>query len=502
MMSYRDYYQGLYLKLVKQAEKAYTQKRYSMALMLIKASAWIQYVFSSIFHDKRVEDILKSISLTLDRTSISDGYKPKDDTFLIYDDFMLDNMGLSQQYIRALISTKCHVIYMTPQNIHRINSCDILNELKAASNVEIIQIKKTADYYSDSQAILDRIISLSPCKVFLHLQPHSVEIITAMYALPENLIKFQIDLTDHCYWLGAPCIDFDLVFRPYGAKMAKYFRNIPVEKIIYQPYYPIIKDYGDGTPLPEQLKGKIVVFAGSAYYKIESKDNRFQKFIIRVLDNNPNVVFIFAGLGNVKVWDLITKNKNYDGRFFLLGHRKDIANVISHSDICINTFPIGGGLVSQISAALSKPLLSLKDIDGVGDIDEIICQQDCVDILCEDEDELYSKVRKCIEDEAHRKDFGIKVKKCLIDENAFNKRLQQIIMHPENYIIRVNDDLPFIEKQKRHTRIMQDMNLLGLSVVKILGIRSSMQLCPRLLFDSFPLICHSFIIKLNKKYSV
>lgn len=62
---------------------------------------------------------------------------------------------------------------------------------------------------------------------------------------------------------------------------------------------------------------------------------------------------------------------------FLIGDRHDINEVFKHSDIFLNTYPIGGGLMTQYAAANSKPILSLgvKDEIDTYIVEEMVNQK-------------------------------------------------------------------------------------------------------------------------------
>lgn len=52
--------------------------------------------------------------------------------------------------------------------------------------------------------------------------------------------RYQINLTDHAFWLGAHAFDYVLEFRDFGANVSRQYHHIAPHKILKQPYYPYI----------------------------------------------------------------------------------------------------------------------------------------------------------------------------------------------------------------------------------------------------------------------
>lgn len=484
MRNLKQYSSKLFTKLVSDANVLVEKKRYNKALSLLKVATWIQYVFSSKFTDKKIESILKNISL-----QITQNYNISVGTYILYDDYAIDNLGLTQQYIRALISTKKRIIYITGKKLGTEESIDIHSEIKAARNIEHVYYIKTGKPFDDSKEINNIISSYRPEKVFMHLSPNSVEAITAFYALPEETKKYNIDIQDHAYWVGAGVVDYDIVFRSYGFNMAEYFRGIDKNNIIFQPYYPIFNAKREFEGFPVDTKEKIIVISGSAYHKVASKDNVFQKFVIRILEENPNVVYFFAGSGNPSVFETITNRKHLKDRFFLLGQRKDIFQVLQNSDIYVDTFPFCGGLMAQLAAYSNLPIMSFDYPGNGGPLESVICQKKNIKITHDALDSMYSQLVRFINNKEERIHYGQKINECVIDANWFNKNFLRILNTDSSSMTCEQFSDQFFNDEKNHNRVMQCEQEYYIWILQHLKLQSLIY-CPLLLLNTFFSFCN------------
>lgn len=473
----------LFSELVSEANYFTIKKKYNKALLLLKRAAWIQYVFSKEFTNEEIESQLKEIS-----SHIYIDYNISQDTYLFYDDFAIDNLGLTQQYLRGLISSGKKIVFFTTKVLGGQDSIDIYNEIQAAENVNLVYYKKTGRPYDDAMQINRIISSYRPDKVFMHLKPDSVEAVTAFYALPKKTIKYNIDLQDHTYWVGSGVVDYDIVFRSYGFNIAEHFRGIDKEKILFQPYYPIFNKARkfEGFPIGEE--DKIIIVSGSEYYKVFSEDNIFQNFVIRVLDENPNVIYFFAGSGNHSIFNILTKQKKYKNRFFLLGHRKDIFQVLKHSDIYVNTFPIGGGLMAHLAAYNNLPIMSF-DYSGNGiSLESVLCQKKKVKITHDSLNSMYSQLVKYINHEEERKKFGKSINECVIDADWFNTNFNRILNLGYSEISCEQFSDEFFNDELRHHRTMQDEQNFYIWILQHVKWQS-LKYCPKLLMNAVLSFC-------------
>ena len=114
-----------------------------------------------------------------------------------------------------------------------------------------------------------------------------------------NVIRYQINLTDHAFWLGADSIDKCIEFRDYGATISKKYRRIPIESIVKIPFYPIVNIDMKFQGFPFKKKDyQKVFFSGGALYKTFGDDNRFYRIVSNILNQYNDLIFWYAGSGD------------------------------------------------------------------------------------------------------------------------------------------------------------------------------------------------------------
>jgi hypothetical protein len=407
----------LYAKYKRKAEIAFHKHHYDDCLMYIKAAAHTGYNFYLGYKDENLEEMLVNVSKAL--TLSPDQPNRKDDVCVFYDSFSIDNGGLVQQYLGAIISAGYKILYITEKVGFATRSSAIKSILEEYGKVEIVEIPHKLSYFKTSQFIYDTIIRSSAKKLFMQTGPSSASAIAAINALPKSIVKYKINLTDHTFWIGARRIDYSLEFRPFGCVLSYTYRGIPKEKVFLMQFYPIM-NHSAFQGYPKEAEGKVVIFSGGAYYKIYDKEDTYFKIAKAILDVCKNAVILFAGTGNRKALDQKLTEYGIIDRFIPIGQRTDITEVFEHCDIYLNTYPFGGGLMSQYAAQLSKPIVNYSS-KVTAKVEELVCQVKQMNLSDITIKALSNRVQQLVADKKYRKEYGAKIHDCALTSEYFNQ---------------------------------------------------------------------------------
>ncbi|CAA7390052.1 glycosyltransferase family 4 protein [Chryseobacterium fistulae] len=343
--------------LKKNLKQSISQKNYDLALRLIELSTHLQYnySFNKTLYDKELEDSLKTIAESLFETK---SIIPTKNVVLFYDYFGYDNRGLTQQYLRALQKlNKRIVLVFENKNRHYKNEA-ILSEIENYNNKEIYYLEGN-NRIELCESLLKIILKESPEHVLMHLIPWDTIAYMAFYSV-KGIKRYQINLTDHTFWLGVDITDVNIEFRSYGLNLSEQLRNIPSHKNRILPYYPIL------SKVPFQgfdfdTENKKIIFSGSTFYKILGNDLEFLETIHKLLQLDDDLIFVFAGSGNGTAINQFINDNQLNNRIFLIGDRYDLYEIMKRVDYYISTFPFTGALMTQTAVATGLPVFAYVD---------------------------------------------------------------------------------------------------------------------------------------------
>lgn len=406
-------------KIVAMAYKALARGDIEQTMQKLALSAKVAYKFNYLYADSLSEELIHVVSKNIFPNIIT--FTPIVNRYVFIDTNGRDYHGLTQQYLHALIELGAEIIYVykDPDHSHIEN---ILGELRAYSRADIILF----DQYTleqQTQKIIEVVSQYKPQKIFLHIMPWDVSSLVAC-ALLSNVERYNINLTDHAFWLGATCIDYNIEFRNYGYSVSIDKRGLRPEQLLKLPYYPIEEPVKfKGFPI-ELNKDQVVIFSGGAFYKVYGKQDAYFKILERIVLDNPNAVIFYAGSGNgEKMRQYIVKHHLQD-RIMILNYRADISQVIRHSDIYLGTYPLCGGLMSQYAAINGKPILSYTDpVDRCNYIEGIICHMKDRQITITDTDLFFDYAKSLCSDKSLREQVGQEMRGCVISVNVFASKL-------------------------------------------------------------------------------
>lgn len=419
--------QAIYIKIKNIAKKEFENKNYELSLKQVETAAELAYMFNWIYTDEELENNLSNISIAI-LGEMKKPFIPITGRVVFYDVFALDNRGLTQQYLRAFISWGVEILFIF-EGKNLVYSKKIIEELSFYSKAELFVVDTSLSRVKKIEDIYKKIIEFKPEKAFLHLHPASAVAVTVWSSLKE-VTRYQINLTDHAFWLGAKCIDYSLEFRDYGCTVSSERRGLAENMLLLQPYYPIL-DCKPFIGFPLQIPSDAIkIFTGGAYYKMYGKSDMFFKLLSSLICLNPKVIILLAGNGDDKpLKDFINKN-NFHNKLFLLGSRPDITYVFENIDIYLSTFPITGGLMGQFAATLAKPILSYSSEDIPNNFLEGFInwnRNSDYKLTHTDIDSFMNDALKLIESKTYREEKGQEIKRHIITEREFSINLKQLV---------------------------------------------------------------------------
>ena len=410
--------------------REYAKKDFEHVLSLISVIANILYTSNLYYADYDLENYIASVAENL---NLTEGLNEKfsDDVVLFYDAFGLNFRGLIQIYLKALCKIK-KVVYVT--------YADRKNQIPDV--LKILGEHDCKSFFLDRNFNIQMIHQLNeivrrekPGHFFFYALPNDVIATVIMNAYEGRLKRYQVNLTDHAFWLGAKPIDVCIDFRDYGAGISYHYRKIPKSKIVQIPYYPIINYNAEFQGIPSDIKdGQKIIFSGGSIYKTLGGGNKYYEIVNHILENYPEAIFWYAGDRSCKEMDKILRK--YPGRAFLTPERTDLYQVLQHCYFYLSTYPVCGGLMFQYAAKAGKIPVTLYYDDMTHGI---LINQAELGVMFKDLDSLYEEIDKLMKDKDYCETKGKSMIDAVISENGFDGEIAKLFTdeagktYPVNY---------------------------------------------------------------------
>ncbi|RZL44471.1 MAG: hypothetical protein EOP00_19845 [Pedobacter sp.] len=460
----RDIIINDYEKFVRVAEKLVAKNHLQSACVVIDTCVRIAYNFNFIYADDRLEALMSKITTAKLRTT---SWTPKENKYVFYDYFG-NTKVLTQQYLRALMSWGVEFMYLLEEANPEKNAV-ILQEIHNYDKATVAILKK-GSRFEKMEEMHTIITKYQPKKAFLHMAPWDLVGVCVWNEL-NQVDRYLINLTDHAFWLGKGCADYILEFRKYGFNLSLKNRGIAIDKLLYQPYYPIATEH-EFQGFPIDVTGKIVAFSGASFYKIYGRSGKFLYLIKKILDQNKNLIFFLAGWGIDDPIKKFIHENNFNDRFFLLGERKDISQVFQHIDIFINTYPFIGGLMTQLAVLNKKPIVSYTSSDlNFNYIEDFLDVDSTMISSFKTEEGFVEEVTKLVNDKAYRERNVTQYKDSIPSEDQFNDKLWANCNDSNSNnlglksSIEINNDAIFdlyLEVENNYLRLYEKLKLINL----------------------------------------
>lgn len=187
-------------KFYNKIQNSLKKERYEDTFTLISSCSRMMYEWNQEYTSDLLEKAIESSSHLICNWKQE---KFKEDVIVVYDAFGLDNRGLMQIYLNALCKIKRTVYITYSENENRIPK---IKEILKKNNAEIEYINSNFNYTKQIQQFWKILNTYKAKAAFLYTTPWDVVGIS-VYDHLENLCdRYQINLTDHAFWLGVKCI--------------------------------------------------------------------------------------------------------------------------------------------------------------------------------------------------------------------------------------------------------------------------------------------------------
>lgn len=414
----KEFVEDIVSDLKKSANKAYEKNKYDEALSLVSICAAVLYQTNIYYRDNDLEGLVEKLAGNV--CNRPNNYQKNENVCLFWDGFGINDRGLAQIYLKALSRTK-KIVYVTYED--RKDQIPDLKLILEEDGNKYLFIDRKKSSYSKQIKQLEKIIKdFMPSSFFFYSVPDDVVATPIMYSCEGLFKRVQINLTDHAFWLGAGCIDTCVEFREYGASISIGYRQIEANKIRIIPFYPMLHEERKFLGFPFEVKeGQKVVFSGGALYKTLGANNLYYKVVDRLLQENKNVIFWYAGSGD----DSEMKNiiKKYPGRAYLTAERSDLFQVLKHSTFYLSTYPLCGGLMYQYAAKAGKVPVTLVSDEIT---DGFLLNQKKLHIEFCNVDEMFVEIEKLLNDSSYVKKRENEMINAVISEESFNIKVANI----------------------------------------------------------------------------
>lgn len=411
----------IYKTLINEINRLVEDGNYCEALETIDTFALVAEKINDIFRSDILEDTLKYIGENVIGKVTIDYSKHSSKKIVFYDQ-VGTTICLALQYLRALKSLDYEVFYIFERKSFQIDA-----QLK--KEVEDICVKTSyyeGDYsISTAKSIQESIVEFGAPKLIVQSPCFGALGSSIFYSLM-GIEIYRIVPGDQHFYIGVDCMDHFLEYRDFGINVAVHRRKIPINKIHYLPYYPIVESNIPFQGFPESVKGKLLIGAAAREEKFHGSNWFFDKSKY-ILEKYDNVVILFIGGKSEKVLDFVEKN-SLQNRFFVLGYRRDFVECMKHIDVFFDSYPWGSALTSMTAAYFSKPIISYHEKKySLESLNGWLKRKDGKAISYSDDSQLCNYLEKIIKDKQFRSEEGGFVKQSLPSVSFFTKGLQTIL---------------------------------------------------------------------------
>lgn len=418
MFASLDYIKKLYDYIYMLANKYFASGKFIKSLKYISNCAKLAYKFNWIYYDQNLENLLKENgNKLLKKTQISE---QEEDNIIWIDSWGWEKRGLTTQYIEALTSLNKNIFFILISHEKFNPDNQNIKQTLSKSQNKVIHINPDKEIVKRLSNALLEIQNFNPSSLYLHIAPWATEALILTNAV-EGIIKYNINLNDHTFWLGKDFVNYNIEFRDYGATVSTEKRGFKKKQLLKIPYYPIINDKNpfEGFNFNRD-DNEIIILTGGSPYKYKGKNGFFFKMTDKILSLNSNAKLLIAGFDKDPYIENEISKMDNKNRIYIIGNRKDIDKVFEKCDIYLGSYPLSGGLMTCYAATYAKPIIAYAESnDLTNHLESLINIFASPFRTFENTEDLLKYSNDLLNNKEYRINEGIKIKNATITETKF-----------------------------------------------------------------------------------
>lgn len=435
-------------RLKKVARKEIGSGNAEKAMAAISVAANILYNYNQIYWDKELEDM----TLELAQNSLPDPLpfeKEETKRILFYDGFGFDERGLMLLYIRGLAEAGFQVTYVTVG--HAKGRQPRLSAAIEGQPVKCVYLPVGEGRMTVLRALDQVFREFRPQAAFFYTLPYDVEGAMVFDRWKGFTTRYQIDLTDHAFWLGRYAFDYCINGRQIGTSVQVHYRNISRDQVITLPSCAPVDKTIPFEGFPFSAEGKQVIFSGGDLYKTLGDPKLAYYSIVRsLLDKHQDVIFLYAGRGDDSQLKKVAEE--YPNRVYHISERKDLYQLLENCTLYLNTYPMFGGMMMQYAAMAGRPPLTLKHDH---DADGLLFNQEKLRVEFDTPEELLEEADHLLNDPDYRKSREKVLKESVITWERFVSQLKKLV---ETQSTDFHLEIPFLDTSRFRSEYLKRLN--------------------------------------------
>ena len=440
-----------YHNIKKKAQRYIDKGNINKALLYTHLAAYTNYEFWLSYSDEEIEGLAKRAGKSI-RTRDYNNEDMVRGRCVMLDSMARYRGGLTVQYINAIVSAGWELLYITEQEMAAPHHKELLNYIQTKDNVIILEVPSKKKGVGRLQFVYDSILNFGAERLYFHGTTSDAFFTAICYSLPPYIKKYFIDVADHGFRMGMQACDYTFEFRDLGCSIINQFLHFPKDRILMLPFYPVL-DNLEYKGLPPQCKGKIIILSGGIYWKIVDQEDTYFKLCKKLLQNNTNAIIVFPGSGAPSYVKNKIKEYGLNDRFLLLGWRNDISELFRNADIFLNTYPHGGGTMSQYAAHNKIPILSYHDPNKSPTyVENFVCQLRQTEISSIGEKAFLEEGERLINSKKYRIEKAERVYSCILNKELFDSYFKEMSERGKNILPfddGKNAGIPLERKEKK-----------------------------------------------------
>lgn len=456
-------------RLKKTAAQAVKKGNIEKSMAAISVAAEILYHTNQIYLDRELEDMaLELAKKALPDPPAAEKDKEEIHRVLFYDGYGFDGRGLVLVLMKALAEAGFQVTYVTVG--HARGQQPRLSAAVQGKDVEWVYLPTEKGRLASLLALDQAFRDHRPQAAFFYTLPYDVEGTMVFDRWEGRVIRYQMDLTDHAFWLGRYALDYCISGREIAASVEVHYRDIPKERILTLPFCsPVDKTIPfEGFPFPTE--GRKVIFSGGDLYKtLGDPELTYYRMVRELLKNHPDTIFLYAGRGDDS--ELKKVAQEYPDRVYHIPERKDLFQVLRACTIYLNTYPMFGGMMMNYAALAGRPPLTLKHDH---EADGMLFNQDKLNVEFDTPEELLKEADRLLTDPDYRAGREQVMVDSVITWERYVQQLKQLV---QTQTTDFHLDAPYADTSRFRKEYLERLDLNN-DVYKPFAYRKNLSLLP------------------------